>query len=314
MLSNNYIEYVSDIRRYSERTRQIYSEVLSAFVEYSCSEPTDECLIAALTPTGIRNYEVHLLDDMHDGAQTVNLHLSVLSGFCKWLIKEGHLSANPVRMTPRPRTGKKLPTVYREESISEYFGSTQWIVDEPVSADKDMYTRRLARMIVSLLYGTGMRRSELISLTNSSVDLSRHSIRVHGKGDKYRIIPILPSLGEELDLYQRAALLCVDNYTMESSAPLLLTPTGRPLYPVYVDRVIKEELGSIPSITGRKSPHVLRHTIATELLDEGTDLNSIKEMLGHSSLAATQVYTHNSIEKLRKVYADSHPRATKDKD
>jgi integrase/recombinase XerC len=161
-----------------------------------------------------------------------------------------------------------------------------------------------------MLFGTGIRRSELISLNMASLDGGRQILSVRGKGDKMREIPLVGTLYAEILLYLKAA-----GYMLKagsgSDTPLLRTPKGLRLYPVYVDRAVKEELADAEGFTGRKSPHVLRHTIASELLDEGTDLNSIKELLGHSSLAATQVYTHNTIERLKKVYDNAHPRANK---
>ena len=153
-----------------------------------------------------------------------------------------------------------------------------------------------------------MRRSELIGLNVGSVDFGRKVVKVRGKGDKMREIPLIDGLCKEISLYLHA----VDSMAGSArtgESPLLQTLKGERLYPVFVDRVIKEELGQVEGISGKKSPHVLRHTLATELLDDGTDLNSIKELLGHSSLAATQVYTHNSIEKLKNVYNHAHPRA-----
>ena len=145
-------------------------------------------------------------------------------------------------------------------------------------------------------------------MTIGSVDLSRRTMKVRGKGDKMREIPLVPSLCEEISLYLQS-VESMEGCERASSDPLLVTIKGEKLYPMLVDRAIKSELGQIGSITGRKSPHVLRHSLATELLNEGADLNSIKELLGHSSLAATQVYTHNSVEKLKKVYVNAHPRA-----
>ena len=270
----------------------------------------------------VRNYEVYLLDEEKLGARTVNLHLSVLSGYCRFLMKEGVLRSNPVRLTPRPKMSRRLPSVMREDALEKYFEATQaWAGPENLEllqslgsgeagrkTANELYTRRLSRLIVLLLYSTGMRRSELIALNVGSVDFGRKVIKVRGKGDKMREIPIIDGLCKEISLYLHA----VD--TMAGSArtgesPLLQTLKGERLYPVFIDRVIKEELGQVEGISGKKSPHVLRHTLATELLDDGTDLNSIKELLGHSSLAATQVYTHNSIEKLKNVYNHAHPRA-----
>ena len=173
--------------------------------------------------------------------------------------------------------------------------------------EMELYGKCLRRLIISILYNTGIRRSELIGLERSQFDPARGVLHVRGKGDKMREIPLTSSLCEEILLYLEVLCRCGFDIDRKDS-PLLLTPTGRRLYPQFVDKAVKMELGTVPGISGRKSPHVLRHTIATELLDEGTDINSIKELLGHSSLAATQVYTHNSIEKLKKVYNQAHPR------
>ena len=170
----------------------------------------------------------------------------------------------------------------------------------------ELYNRRLRRLIISLLYATGIRRAELIGLKRNQLDQARQTLRVRGKGDKMREIPLIPSVLEEISLYLQAARSMVGDGTPES--PLLTTEKGKPLYPEFVDRAVKTELDGY-GITGRKSPHVLRHSLATALLDEGADLNAIKEMLGHSSLAATEVYTHNSIERLKSQYMNAHPRA-----
>jgi integrase/recombinase XerC len=323
MLAEEFIAYISKVRRYSGRTREIYSAVLGDFVEYSASEAgvppgriADDVLLSFMVPSVIRSYEVYLVGVRDDDPRTVNLHLSVLSGFCRWLMKQGRLKSNPVRTVARPKTEKRLPVFYRDESMEEYFASTDCDASEENlelitghdKASEAAYSRRLARLVVSMLYGTGIRRSELISLRISSMDFARRVLKVHGKGDKMREIPVVPSLCQELSLYLQAVTR-MEGRERTLDEPLLVTVKGRQLYPVFVDRTVKGELGGIGSITGRKSPHVLRHSLATELLNEGTDLNSIKELLGHSSLAATQVYTHNSIEKLKKVYVNAHPRA-----
>lgn len=300
---DKYIGYIASVRRYSARTQQIYRDVLEQFAAF-----TGISDFSKVTPNEVRGYEIHILDDKGLDARTVNLHLSVLSGFFRYLMKEGVLKANPCRTVSRPKTGKRLADFYRQEAMEEYFASTQTYVTEPDMGMEERYRKRLARLIISLLYGTGMRRSELISLKRGDVDFNRSVVRVHGKGDKMREIPLIPSLCEEISLYLQSADSMAE-CQLDSESPLLVTVKGTGLYPVYIDRTVKEELGSIPAITGRKSPHVLRHSLATGLLNDGTDLNSIKELLGHSSLAATQVYTHNSIEKLKTVYDNAHPRA-----
>ena len=315
-LITRYLSYVGGVKRYSSRTQALYREILEEFEDFAAPEPLPEALCAPI----IRSYEVHLLDDKGVGARTVGLHMSVLSGFCRWLVAQDRLQSNPVRTLPRPKVEKRLPVFYREESMDEYFEQTALYASPEVlglftgkpgdKGDAQLYTRVLQRLIISILYGTGIRRSELIGLTRSSFDSHRKVLHVRGKGDKMREIPLTGSVCSDILLYLRV----IDRMGIEAggaSSPLLLTKAGGKLYPVFVDRAVKEELGSVPDITSRKSPHVLRHTIATELLNEGTDINSIKEMLGHSSLAATQVYTHNSVEKLKNVYNKAHPRATK---
>lgn len=311
-----YLAYVGGVKRYSSRTQAVYKEILEQFAAFVAPEDA----VASLNSSVLRSYEVWLMDEKKVGARTVGLHLSVLSGFCRWLVAQGALPANPVRTLPRPKVEKRLPVFYREESMDEYFESTALYGSDEVlllfsgkpgdKADASLYSKVLQRLIVSILYGTGIRRSELIGLNRRSYDSSRKVLHVLGKGDKMREIPLTETICQEILLYLRA----IDKMGIEvggADSPLLVTKAGGRLYPVFVDRAVKEELGSIPEITARKSPHVLRHTLATELLDEGTDINSIKELLGHSSLAATQVYTHNSIEKLKKVYNSAHPRAAK---
>ena len=310
-MTDEYITYVKEVRRYSPRTCELYSDIVKEFSEFC-----DREILESLTPSMIRSYEVYLLDSRKEDPRTVNLHLSVLSGFCKFLMKNGHLKSNPARVVSRPKVEKRLPVFYREESMKEYFDRTEHDASEETlslitgddKVSKQLYSRRLSRLIVSMLYSTGMRRSELIGLSIGNVDFSRKVMKVRGKGDKTREIPLVPSLCNEISLYLQS-VETIEGRARSATDPLLVTVTGSKLYPVFVDRVIKSELGQVGSITGRKSPHVLRHSLATELLNEGADLNSIKELLGHSSLAATQVYTHNSVEKLKKVYLTAHPRA-----
>ena len=315
MLVNEYIRYMEGIRRYSPRTVTVYSEILEKFTSFAGARD-DGTLLESLTPQIIRSHEVYLLEKGEDSPRTVRLHLSVLSGFCRYLMKEKRLTANPVRTVAKPKVEKRLPVFYREESMNEYFAVTDCDASEENlalitgndRASEAAYSRRLERLIVSMLYSTGMRRAELIGLRIGDVDFARGTMTVRGKGDKVREIPLVSSLSKEISLYLQAVETMVGR-ERSASEPLAVTGKGLKLYPVFIDRAIKRALGRVGSITGRKSPHVLRHSLATELLDEGADLNSIKELLGHSSLAATQVYTHNTIEKLKKVYVNAHPRA-----
>lgn len=298
-MRNKFLTYIRDIRRYSPRTCDVYADVLQTFVDF-CEGCED--FATTMNVNGIRAYEVHLFDKRKLSARTVNQHLSVLSSFARFLMKEGVLQSNPVRLVKRPKTEKRLPVFYKDKSMEAYFEGTK--------GDPEFGTleQKLNRLIISLLASCGLRRAELIALNVGSVDFERQVLHVRGKGDKMREIPLIPSLCNEISLYLNASSSLMPDAT-DPGAPLLRTPKGGRLYPVFVDRVVKKELAAVPGITVRRSPHVLRHTLATELLQDGADLNSIKELLGHSSLAATQVYTHNTIERLQKVYTNAHPRA-----
>ncbi len=321
---SRYIAYIRDVRRYSPRTQALYEEALKDYAEWALEEMPGQAghdgegsgIVSQLFPSRLREYEAHLIE-REMKPRTVHLHMSALSGFCNFLMKEGILQSNPVRGIKRPKMEKRLPEYYTEKSMEEYLAASAHGAGEEElnillslkpgeKLASELYNRRLRRLIISLLYSTGIRRAELIGLKRSSLDLGRQTLRVLGKGDKMREIPLIPSVLEEISLYLQAAKSMVGDLTPES--PLLTTEKGRALYPEFVDRAVKAELDGY-GITGRKSPHVLRHSLATALLDEGADLNAIKEMLGHSSLAATEVYTHNSIERLKAQYMNAHPRA-----
>ncbi len=316
---DKYISYIRDIRRYSERTVDIYGGVLRNYVKLilETDEASDSDVTASMNRSHIRQYEAALLEQ-GISARTVSLHLSALSGFCNYLIKNDLLKSNPVKLVAKPRQEKRLPEFYRGEAMDSYFERTSYLLNQEeleffaanhnAESGKAMYADLVGRIIISILYGLGIRRAELINLNIGDVDFGRNIVNVRGKGDKMRKIPIIASLCEEILLYLKAVeAMCGGKRSLKE--PLLITYTGRRLYPGYVDRAVKRELGDVKGITGRKSPHVLRHSLATELMNEGADINSIKELLGHSSLATTQVYTHSSISRLKNIYESAHPRA-----
>ena len=314
---SDYIVYIATVRRYSKRTVAIYEYVLNDYA-LTVSAADDNELLAALNVSELRSYEISMMDTRNMSPKTVNQHLSVLSSFCKYLIRKGRIQSNPVSMVSRPRQPKRLPEFFRSESMQEYFDHTEHNVsaealeaflEAPDSqSGKAAYEKRLARLIVSILYSLGIRRSELLGLKIGNIDFGRKIVKIHGKGDKMREIPLVASLSEEILLYLKAVeAMCGGERSLKE--PLLVTYRMNPIYPVYVDRTIKSELEGVDGITGRRSPHVLRHSLATELLNDGGDLNSIKEMLGHSSLATTQIYTHSSIAQLKNIYELAHPRA-----
>ena len=320
MITDSYISYVKTVKRYSQRTVQLYDDVIRRYAEVTLGtvEPDDSDLLGSLNVSQIRSYQVHLMDKEKLSPKTVRLHLSALSGFCRYLMKEGLIRSNPVRLVPKPKVEKRLPQYYRKDVLDDYFRNSelnaseeyleQFISIPHTKPGKKLYEDRLARLVISMLYGTGLRRGELISLDLGDVDFGRKVVKVVGKGNKMREIPLIVSLCEEILLYLKAVEALTDGKRSLKS-PLLMTYSGNRLYPAYVDRTVKRELGDVKGITGRRSPHVLRHSLATELMNEEADLNSIKEMLGHSSLATTQVYTHSSFARLKNIYEQAHPRA-----
>ena len=317
-----YIRYICNVRRYSDRTVALYKHALDDYLSFLSKHSKTESeseLIKAFNASEIRSYMVHMLDsDPPMSPKTVNLHLSALSSFCTYMMKVGHLKSNPVKLISKPKVEKRVPQFFSKSSMDEYFEKSKRFLDKDMfegflrewhtESGKMIYEGLLERLIISTLYSLGVRRAELIGLKAGDIDFGRNLVKVRGKGDKMREIPLVISLSQEILLYLKAVeTMCGRVRSLEE--PLFVTYSGNPLYPKFVDRAVKSALGEVKTIRGRKSPHVLRHSLATELMNEDADLNSIKELLGHSSLAATQIYTHSSIARLKDSYKRAHPRA-----
>ena len=330
MYTDDFISYIRGVKRYSERTCSIYGDVLRSFAAYLSGindgkETDDALMLSGLTGSTLSGYLTYMADQGL-GSRTRCQHISALSSFCRYLLGRDIIQDNPAARIKRPAEEKSLPVFYRQKALEQYFDSTAWSAGREAleefknladgdargeSAKKmmeELYVKRLSRLIISILFQCGIRRAELISLKCGSADLKRLTLTVTGKGDKMKKIPLTSSLCEELSLYLSAVETLLGR-KRGLEEPLLITFQGNGLYPVFVDRTVKREFTGIEGMTGRKSPHGLRHTVATELLDDGADIYSIKELLGHSSLAATQIYTHTSIEQLKSVYSNAHPRA-----
>lgn len=302
---DRFLDYIGNQKRYSARTVAIYSDAIEEFLLFVYPDKnqilSDNDYLEALRPNLIRNF---IAESIENGlsARTMNLKLSALSSFSNFLVKNGLLASNPVKKVYRLKQEQRLPEFYTEKSIDNYFNLRNSDFEGEESFD---HLRR--RMIVMLLYSTGMRRSEICSLKVKDFDRHRQTFRIIGKGDKEREIPIPSLICDYILLYLNRAR----NEVSGQVEWFFFTEKGNQLYLAYVNKIVKEELAGIEGFTGKKSPHLLRHSLATHLLNNGADLNSIKEILGHSSLAATQVYTHNSFEQLKKIYLTAHPRAKK---
>lgn len=290
-----YLQYLQYEKRFSEHTLSAYKNDLFQFAEYIKEYHS----LTSLTEVGhlcIRGWVVHLMDEKI-AARSINRKLSSLTSFYKFLRKRGFMQTNPMLKVVAPKVGKRLPHYVSEQSME--------LLNEEVSF-KSNYSGTRDKCIMELFYGTGIRKSELINLKLNDIDHSARTIKVLGKGNKERIVPLHPALYDLINKY------IIDRNTVFNSlsekAYLFLTDKGQCLYPKLVYNIVKRNLSAVTTIEQR-SPHVLRHTFATHLSNKGADIKAVKELLGHASLSATQIYTHNSIERLRAVYEQAFPRA-----
>ena len=287
----NFLEYE---KRFSPHTIKAYRNDLDQFFTY-LSEVYDITSVEKIKHTHIRSWVVDLMQKQ-TATRSVNRKLSTLKTYFKFLIRRKLIVQNPMLKIVAPKMGKRLPVFVDKNHLELLFDQIGFPADYPGKRN---------RTILEVLYQTGMRRAELIGLIIKDIDFSQHHIKVMGKGGKERLIPfggaLKLSLQEYLDQRNR-------EFTSDYNSPLFLTNKGKKLYPKLVYNLVKRYLAKITTIE-QKSPHVLRHSFATHLSDNGADLNAIKALLGHASLSATQIYTHNSIERLRKVYQKAHPKA-----
>ena len=285
-LVNFFLDHLRTERRLSSHTLSAYSTDLDQFLAFI--EPDS---LPEIKAQQIRNWLISLSDDTVQN-RSINRKLATLRTFFKFLIRRGDIQTNPMGTIKMIKVSKKLPQFIRESDMQGLW--------EANPSDASTFEDIRDQLILYLLYGTGIRLAELISLQKNHINLHLGTIRVLGKRNKERIIPIPQVIADWILRYQS---LCPFEHTH-----LLLTDKGEKLYPMFVQRLVKKELGNISTLE-KLSPHVLRHTYATHLLNRGADLNAIKELLGHANLAATQVYTHNSMEKMKEVYQQAHPKA-----
>ncbi|MEJ6613340.1 MAG: tyrosine-type recombinase/integrase [Saprospiraceae bacterium] len=292
-LIDNFLLYLSSQKRFSEYTVISYKNDLSSAAKYVL-ETYEIKDIRKVSFFHIRSYIVDLMKNGMS-AKSVNRKISSLRSFYKYLIKKSIVDKNPMLKVISPKIPKRLPDYVSKTDIESLFDSISL---------GDTYGESRNYIVMLLLYNTGMRKSELIGLTEESIDFAQQRITVLGKGNKQRIIPVTNDLLSKIRKY-----IQIRNQSFESrKSSLLLTDKGKIMYPKLVYNIVNRILVSMATNT-KKSPHILRHTFATHMANNGAELNTIKELLGHASLAATQVYTHNSIEKLKDVYSRSHPKA-----
>ena len=287
-------DYLKFERRYSPHTLTSYTTDLIDFFDYLESH-FDIVDVKAINSGFIRSWLAGLKEKGLT-SKSVNRKISSLKSFFKYLLKTGEIENSPMSSVISPKISKRLPVFMKEEDTKKLVLALNQSAEDWKSLN--------AKMLITIFYATGMRLSELINLKEKQIDFSRGHIKVLGKGNKERIIPVSKEVIEVIGEYQqlkRRDFVGTEDY-------LLITEKGNKLYPRYAWQLVNQVLGQASTLD-KKSPHVLRHTFATHLMNNGADLNAVKELLGHSSLASTQVYTHNTIAKLKDIHKKAHPKA-----
>ena len=295
MFLERFIQYIKYEKRYSPHTVSAYQSDLDQFFKFlNCPEqiinnPSE------ITYQHIRSWMVHLMEDQT--GRSVNRKIATLRKYFKFLLREGVITNNPTSKIQSPKTVKHLPVVVEDEKLSTMLNNTEIFTDD--------FAGMRDKLVIEILFGTGIRLSELVGMRDDSVNIYDGTIKVLGKRNKERIIPVNHELKLLLEKY--TALKKSENFH-NNSLTLIVTNKGTEVYPKFIYLIVQRYLSYI-STQDKKSPHVLRHTFATSLLNRGADLNAIKELLGHANLSATQVYTHNSVERLKSIYKLAHPKA-----
>lgn len=290
-----YTQYLTSEKRYSSHTVKSYLSDIEQFSFYLKVQYQLEDLSKA-TAIQIRSWISQLMIDKIN-SRSVNRKLSTLRNYYKYLIRHGYIEISPIETIVAPKTKKRLPQFLDSSKIDELLDLEFY--NEGFEGVRD-------NLILNILYATGIRLSELINIKDSDIDISLQNIKVTGKRNKERIIPIGKGLLKNIEDYIKLRDESFDNN--KQNPYLLVTIKGNKIYPKSVYRIVRSNMGRVTT-QSKKSPHVMRHTFATHLLNEGADINAIKELLGHANLSATQIYTHNTIGKLKKIYKQAHPRA-----
>jgi integrase/recombinase XerC len=290
----SFLDYLKYEKRFSPHTILAYHTDLRDFYEFVDGQ------FGVSPPVEIKQVMVRswlaALKEQDISSRSIRRKISSLKTYFKHLVKMGKLKSTPMSGLATPKLSKRLPVFIKEEETAN-------LVETLSTVTEDWKTLN-AKMLIVMFYNTGMRLSELINLRDSQIDFSRKQLKVLGKGNKERIIPISKELIRAIREYQQSRKKEFER----TDDTLLVTEKGKKIYPKYAYLLVNQMLGAAGTLD-RKSPHVLRHTFATHLMNGGASLNAVKELLGHASLASTEVYTHNSIEKLKNVYKKAHPKA-----
>jgi integrase/recombinase XerC len=289
-----FLDYLKFEKRYSQHTLISYEADLVQFFQFLITQ-YDAPDLTKVTSGFVRSWLAEM-KSQKISSKTLNRKISTLKSFFKYQMKVGVLQQTPMTTIVAPKVSKRLPTFVAENDME----TLKQHVEFP-----DTWKGKTDKLIVTIFYNTGMRLSELVNLKESQIDASNCQLKVLGKGNKERIIPVSKDVIDEILEYIKQKRSSIENL---QSLNLFVLQNGKPLYAKYVYLVVKQNLSYVTTLQ-KKSPHVLRHTFATHLTNNGADLNAVKELLGHSSLAATQIYTHNTIDKLKDIHKKAHPKA-----
>ncbi|MCW3467683.1 tyrosine-type recombinase/integrase [Chitinophaga nivalis] len=305
-LAERFISYIQLEKRYSEHTCTAYRNDLLQFFDYTTAS-YGSTAVDELSHVMIRSWLARLMEDAMT-AKSVNRKISTLKSFFKFCLRLGLVKQSPMIKVAAPKISRRLPGFIEEKGMKALEDNRSPVSVTSLHIFADDFEGTTHRLIFDIFYQTGIRLSELIGLQEFRVDKSSLSIKVMGKGGKERVIPINEALYAQIADYMAAKRSHLEDF--EGGVLLVHPHSGQRLYPKYVYLTVRKYLTEHQITTlKKKSPHILRHTFATHLTNNGADLNAVKELLGHASLAATQVYTHTTIEQLKKVYKQAHPKA-----
>jgi integrase/recombinase XerC len=291
---NEFVNYLKVEKRYSVYTVRAYSDDTAQFIHYLETVKEVNNLFA-ITQNDVRDWVINQVQ-IGNSPRTLRRKAASIKAFYAYFMRKGLVKNNPLESVILPKMKKKLPDFISETSIESLLDGNLFSEGFPGIRD---------RFVIELFYATGIRLSELVNLKLDDVDLSKGEIKVLGKRNKERIVPLTPNI---INLYRLYLSARATSFSEEKTNKLIINDNGMPVYPRLIQRLVRKYI-CLGTTLEKKSPHLLRHTFATHMLNNGADLNAVKELLGHASLAATEIYTHNTYEKLRTIYKQAHPRA-----
>lgn len=299
MLTDVFVDFLSNQKRYSKHTVAAYATDLQQFnnylIEFYELNCIDKSTLKKITFNHIRSWQAQLAVN-NVTSKSIGRKLSTLKSYFKFLVQKKYVSTNITIPLSAPKVAKPLPKFIKAHRLDLLF--------DKIDFGQDVFGQR-DRLILELFYATGIRRSELINLKFSDIDFSNKILKIKGKGNKVRYVPVNDDLLNRIDCYKK--LIVESSFNLEHNH-LFFTKKRQPLYPKKVYNIVKKYLSYVTT-SDKKSPHILRHSFATHLTNNGANLNAVKELLGHKSLASTQIYTHNSIEQLKEQYKKAHPKS-----